>query len=88
MFFHCPNRIIIHVQERPNTTLFCPLGEENKENKKILLQLENNINGYLFHVHLGNYNPSCKAKSIINQFEIGSRVLICLQLEFRDGKSP
>ena len=23
-----------------------------------------------------------------NQFEIGSRVLICLQLELRDGKSP
>jgi len=75
-------------------------------------------------VHHGNYNPSCKAKSnmqedleglmtrarvkqlqraltsqigmieavselkISNQFEIGSRVLICLQLELRDGKSP
>jgi len=25
---------------------------------------------------------------ISNQFEIGSRVLICLQLELRDGKSP
>jgi hypothetical protein len=75
-------------------------------------------------VHHGNYNPSCKVKSnmqedleglmtrarvkqlqraltsqigmieavselkISNQFEIGSRVLICLQLELRDGKSP
>jgi hypothetical protein len=75
-------------------------------------------------VHHGNYNPSRKAKSnmqedleglmtrarvkqlqraltsqigmieavselkISNQFEIGSRVLICLQLELRDGKSP
>jgi hypothetical protein len=75
-------------------------------------------------VHHGNYNPSCKAKSnmqedleglmtrarvkqlqraltsqigmieavselkISNQFEIGSRVLICLQLELRDGKNP
>jgi len=25
---------------------------------------------------------------ISNQFEIGSRVLICLQLELGDGKSP
>ena len=25
---------------------------------------------------------------ICNQFEIGSRVLICLQLELGDGKSP
>ena len=25
---------------------------------------------------------------ISNQFEIGSRVFICLQLELRDGKSP
>ena len=75
-------------------------------------------------MHHGNYNPSRKAKSnmqedleglmtrarvkqlqraltsqigmieavselkISNQFEIGSRVLICLQLELRDGKSP
>jgi hypothetical protein len=75
-------------------------------------------------VHHGNYNPSRKVKSnmqedsdgpmtrargkqlqraltsqigmmetaselkISNQFEIGSRVLICLQLELRDGKSP
>jgi hypothetical protein len=74
-------------------------------------------------VHHGNYNPSCKAKSniqedsddpmtkvrakqlqrtltsqikmieaaselkISNQFEIGSRVLIRLQLELGDGKS-
>jgi len=75
-------------------------------------------------VHHGNYNPSCKAKSkmqedsdgpmtrarvkqlqralmsqigmietpselkISNQFEIGSRIFICLQLELGDGKSP
>ena len=75
-------------------------------------------------VHHGNYNPSRKAESnmqegadgpmtrarakqlqwattnqfamieaaselkISNQFEIGSRMLICLQLELRDGKSP
>jgi hypothetical protein len=78
----------------------------------------------LSDVHHGNYNPSRKVKSnmqedsdgpmtrarakqlqraltsqigmieamselkISNQFEIGSRVLICLQLELRDGKSP
>jgi hypothetical protein len=78
----------------------------------------------LSDVHNGNYNPSRKVKSnmqedsdgpmtrarakqlqraltsqigmieamselkISNQFEIGSRVLICLQLELRDGKSP
>jgi len=72
-------------------------------------------------VHHGNYNPSCKAKSnmqedsdgpmtrarakqlqmaltsqieaaselkISNQFEIGSRMFIYLQLELGDGKSP
>ena len=75
-------------------------------------------------VHHGNYNPSRKAESnmqegtdgpmtrarakqlqrammnqiamieaaselkISNPFEIGSRVLICLQLELRHGKSP
>ena len=75
-------------------------------------------------MHHGNYNPSRKAESnmqegadgpmtrarakqlqrvmtnqiamieaaselqISNQFEIGSRVLICLQLELGDGKSP
>jgi hypothetical protein len=75
-------------------------------------------------VHHGNYNPSCKAKTnvqedsdgpmtrarakqlqraltsqigiieaaselkIRNQFEIGSRMFICLQLELGDGKSP
>jgi len=75
-------------------------------------------------VHYGNYNPSCKAKTnmqedsdgpmirarakqlqraltsqigmieavselkISNQFEIGSRMFICLQLELGDGKSP
>jgi hypothetical protein len=77
-----------------------------------------------FDVHHGNYNPSCKAKSniqedsdgpmtiasakqlqraltnqigmieavselkISNQFEIGSKMFICLQLELGDGKSP
>jgi hypothetical protein len=81
-----------------------------------------NIQGH--DVHHGNYNPSRKIKSnmqedldgpmtrvrakqlqraltsqigmieaasklkISNQFEIGSRVLICIQLELRDGKSP
>jgi hypothetical protein len=75
-------------------------------------------------VHHGNYNPSRKAKSniqedsngpmtrtrakqlqraltsqigmieamselkISNQFEIGSRMFICLQLKLGDGKSP
>jgi len=75
-------------------------------------------------VHHRNYNPSCKAKTnmqedidrsitrarakqlqrvltsqigmieaaselkISNQFEIGSRMFICLQLELGDGKSP
>ena len=72
-------------------------------------------------MHHGNYNPSCKAKSnmqedsdgpmtrarakqlqraltsqieaaselkISNQFEIGSRMFIYLQLELGDGKSP
>ena len=77
-----------------------------------------------FDVHHGNYNPSCKAKTnvqedsdgpmtrarakqlqgaltsqigmieaaselkISNQFEIGSRMFICLQLELGDEKSP
>jgi hypothetical protein len=75
-------------------------------------------------VHHANYNPSCKAKTnvqedsdgpmirarakqlqrvltsqigmieaalelkISNQFEIGSRMFICLQLELGDEKSP
>jgi len=79
---------------------------------------------FLTDVHHGNYNPSCKAKTnmqedsdgpmtrarakqlqraltsqigmieaaselkISNQFEIGSRMFICLQLELGDGKSP
>ena len=79
---------------------------------------------YVNDVHHGNYNPSRKAESnmqegadgpmtiarakqlqrvmtnqiamieaaselkISNKFEIGSRVLICLQLELGDGKSP
>jgi len=78
----------------------------------------------LSDVHHGNYNPSCKAKTnmqedsdgpmtrarakqlqraltsqigmievaselkISNQFEIDSRMFICLQLELGDGKSP
>jgi len=28
---------LLHVQEGPNPTLFMPLGEDNKGNKKILL---------------------------------------------------
>jgi hypothetical protein len=79
---------------------------------------------FISDVHHGNYNPSCKAKTnmqedsngpmtrarakqlqrvltsqigmieaaselkISNQFEIGSRMFICLQLELGDGKSP
>ena len=75
-------------------------------------------------MHHANYNPSCKAKTnvqedsdgpmirarakqlqraltsqigmieaalelkISNQFEIGSRMFICLQLELEDEKSP
>ena len=75
-------------------------------------------------MHHGNYNPSCKAKSnmqedsdgpmtrarakqlqraltsqigmieavselkINNQFKIGSRMFICLQLKLGDGKNP
>jgi hypothetical protein len=44
---------LIHVQEGSNTTLFGPLGEDNKENKRILLQLGNNMGGYLFLLFLG-----------------------------------
>jgi hypothetical protein len=79
---------------------------------------------FYIDVHHGNYNPSCKAKSnmqedsngpmtrarvkqlqraltsqigmievaselkISNQFEIGSRMFICVQLELGDWKSP
>jgi len=90
----------------------------------LLLNMRSNLFVEFFDVHHGNYNPSRKVKSnmqqdsdgpmtrarakqlqrvltsqigmieaaseskISNQFEIGSRVLICLQLELRDGKSP
>jgi len=84
-----------------------------------------NVNSNVYSdVHYRNYNPSCKAKTnmqedldglitrarakqlqrtltsqigmieaaselqISNQFEIGSRMFICLQLELGDGKSP
>jgi hypothetical protein len=44
---------LIHVQEGPNPTLFGPWGEDNERNKRILLQLENNMSGYLFLLFLG-----------------------------------
>jgi len=44
---------LIHVQEGSNTTLFGPWGEDSKENKRILLQLGNNMGGYLFLLFLG-----------------------------------
>lgn len=44
---------LIHVQEGSNTTLFGPWGEDNKGNKRILLQLGNNMGGYLFLLFLG-----------------------------------
>jgi hypothetical protein len=39
---------LIYVQEGPNTTLFGSWGEDKKENKRILLQLGNNMGDYLF----------------------------------------
>jgi len=44
---------LIHVQEGSNTTLFVPYGEDIKGNKRILLQLGNNMGGYLFLLFLG-----------------------------------
>jgi len=44
---------LIHLQEGSNATLFEPLGEDNKGNKRILLQLGNNMGGYLFLLFLG-----------------------------------
>jgi len=44
---------LIHVQEGSKTTLFGPWGEDNKGNKRILLQLGNNMAGYLFLLFLG-----------------------------------
>ena len=44
---------LIHMQEEPNTTLFGPWGEDNKGNKRILLQLGNNMGDYLFLLFLG-----------------------------------
>ena len=44
---------LIHVQEGSNTTFFGPWGEDNKGNKNILLQLGNNMGGYLFLLFLG-----------------------------------
>jgi hypothetical protein len=43
---------LIHVQEGLNPTLFWPWGEDNKR-KKNLLQLGNNMGGYLFLLFLG-----------------------------------
>jgi len=39
---------LIHVQEGPNTTLFGPWGEDSIENKRILLQLGNNMPPFPF----------------------------------------
>jgi hypothetical protein len=39
---------LIHVQEGSNTILFGPWGEDIKGNKRILLQLGNNMDNYLF----------------------------------------
>jgi len=44
---------LIHVQEGSNITLFGPSGEDSKGNKRILLQLGNNMGGYLFLLFLG-----------------------------------
>jgi hypothetical protein len=44
---------LIHVQEGSNTTLFRAWGENNKGNRRILLQLGNNMGGYLFLLFLG-----------------------------------
>jgi len=44
---------LIHVQEGPNTILFGPWGEDNKKNKRIILQLGNNMSGYIFLLFLG-----------------------------------
>jgi len=44
---------LIHMQEGSNTTLFRPWGEDSKENKRILLQLGNNMGDYLFILFLG-----------------------------------
>jgi hypothetical protein len=43
----------IHVQKVSNTALFEPWGEDSKENKRILLQLGNNMSGYIFLLFLG-----------------------------------
>jgi len=44
---------LIHVQAGSKTTLFGPWGEDTKGNKRILLQLGNNMGGYLFLLFLG-----------------------------------
>jgi len=44
---------LIHVQEGSNITLFGPWDEDSKGNKRILLQLGNNMGGYLFLLFLG-----------------------------------
>jgi hypothetical protein len=44
---------LIHVQEGSNTTLFGPWSEDIKGNKRILLQLGNNMGGYLFLLLIG-----------------------------------
>jgi len=44
---------LIYVQKGSNTTLFEPWGEDTKGNKRILLQLGNNMSDYLFLLFLG-----------------------------------
>ena len=43
----------IHVQDGSNTTLFGPRSEVSKGNKRILIQLGNNMGDYLFFLFLG-----------------------------------
>ena len=66
---------LIHVQEGSNTTLFGPWGEDSKGNKRILLQLGNNMGGYLFLLFLGLRRAACKA---INKHWISSIIFYFL----------
>jgi hypothetical protein len=43
---------LIHVQQGANPTLFGPLAEDTKGNKRILLQPGNNMGGYLLLLFL------------------------------------
>ena len=59
---------LIHVQEGSNTTLFGPWSEDNKGNKRIILQLGNNMSGYLFLLFLGLRGCMEGYKYALNQF--------------------